>query len=327
MAVSGEAPVTRPRNLASSVDVASHRCGSDPAYSPLVARTSTLDSPIAPVAYDCLKVIVVRDGSAILLSEFWQKPVRSGDVIVLAANTLCGSDPEGRITVTTIYADSDYVLDQLRWQYAGVINDRLDAQGFIETVYAEPVQILRLGEARASVLLPWLDEFVSLSADGRFSLHFLRMQALWSQIADVVVPLMTKSTGQLSGPQRLDSQSTVPGRRRFTPLRVEVHRAAGLLRRFPERRWTLDQLASEVHLSPSRLSTLFVEAYGKTPLAFLTMIRAEQLAKYLRETDLTVAATMQRVGWQSRSHASRLFRQYAGVSPGKYRQLRKVIAK
>lgn len=321
--MSGEAPVTGPRDLASSIDVASHRCGSDPAYSPLVARTSTLDSPIAPVAYDCLKVIVVRDGSAILLSEFWQKPVRSGDVIVLAANTLCGSDPEGRITVTTIYADSDYVLDQLRWQYAGVISDRLDAQGFIETVYAEPVQILRLGEARASALLPWLDEFVSLSADGRFSLHFLRMQALWSQIADVVVPLMTRSTAPLTAP-RIGTQFTVPGRRRFSPLRVEVRRAAGLLRKFPERRWTLDQLAAEVHLSPSRLGSLFVDAYGKTPLAFLTMIRAEQLAKYLRETDLTVAAAMQRVGWQSRSHATQLFRRYAGLSPGEYRQFHRI---
>lgn len=48
---------------------------------------------MGPVAYDCVKVIVVRDGSAILFSEFGQKPVRPGDVILLAANTLCGSEP------------------------------------------------------------------------------------------------------------------------------------------------------------------------------------------------------------------------------------------
>lgn len=64
-----------------------------------------------------------------------------------------------------------------------------------------------------------------------------------------------------------------------------------------------------------------MDAYGKAPLAFLTMLRAERLAKYLRDTDLTVAAAMQLVGWHSRSHATRLFRQYVGVTPGQYRQM------
>lgn len=64
-----------------------------------------------------------------------------------------------------------------------------------------------------------------------------------------------------------------------------------------------------------------MEAFGKTPFAFLTMIRAENLAKYLRETDLTVTAAMQRVGWHSRSHATKLFQQYVGLTPGDYRRL------
>jgi AraC family transcriptional regulator len=39
------------------------------------ARTRTIHRPVGPVAYDCVKVIIVRDGSAILFSEFGQKPV------------------------------------------------------------------------------------------------------------------------------------------------------------------------------------------------------------------------------------------------------------
>ena len=49
-------------------------------------------------------------------------------------------------------------------------------------------------------------------------------------------------------------------------------------------------------MSSSRLSSVFVEAYGKTPLAYLTMIRAEHLAKYIRETNLTVAGGVQAEG-------------------------------
>ena len=97
----------------------------------MVARTRTVHRPVGPLAYDCVKIIVVRDGSAILFSEFGQQPVKVGDAIVLAANTLCGSEPEDHITVTTIYADTDYVIDQVFWQYAEQFTDRLDAKAFL----------------------------------------------------------------------------------------------------------------------------------------------------------------------------------------------------
>lgn len=292
-------------------------------YQPVVARTSTMHgSAVGPVAHDCVKVIIVRDGSAFLFGEFGQRPVKVGDVILLGANVLCGSEPEGHITVTTIYLDSDYVLDQVRWQYAGLLCDHLDAQGFADTIYTEPAQFLRLGEDRAGMLMPWLDELVSLSIEKQFARDYFRIQALWFSISHVIAPFIKMSPVRVSSSQRAHIRPTLPRDRRFAPLRVEVRRAAELLREDPARRWTLEDLAAEVHLSPSRLSSVFVEAYGKTPLAFLTMIRAEHLARYLRETDLTVSAAMQRVGWHSRSHASRLFRQYVGLTPGDYRRLR-----
>lgn len=296
--------------------------GTGQQFSALVARTHTFHAPVCPVAYDCVKVIVVRDGSAILFSDFGQQPVKSGDVILLGSNVLCGSEPEGHVTATTVYLDTDYVLDQVRWQYAGLLRDHLDARGFADKLYTEPAQILRLGEDRAERLTPWLDELVVLSVEGNFPRDYLRMQALWFQIAYLIAPFIKVSPVRISSAQRAHIRPTLPRSRRFAPVRVEARLAAELLREAPARRWTLDDLAAEVHLSPSRLSSVFVDAYGKTPLTYLTMIRAEYLAKYLRETDLTVSAAMQRVGWHSRSHATRLFRQYVGVTPGHYRRIR-----
>lgn len=80
---------------------------------PVLARTRSIYHPVGPVAYDCVKLIFVRHGSAILLSEFGERPVTIGDVIMLGASTLCGSEPEGSITVTTLYLDRDYVIDQV----------------------------------------------------------------------------------------------------------------------------------------------------------------------------------------------------------------------
>lgn len=147
-------------------------------FTPLIARSATIHASIAPVAYDCVKLIFIRSGSAILLSEFGEQAVKPGDVIALGANTLCGSEPEGSITVTTLYLDRDYVIDQVFWQHAALLSDRLAAQDFAGEVYSEPAQILRLGEHRAGMLMPWLDELVALSIDGPSSERFYRMQAL-----------------------------------------------------------------------------------------------------------------------------------------------------
>jgi len=104
------------------------------AFTPIFARTKTVHSPVGPMAYDCIKLGFVRSGSAILFSEFGEKPVSPGDVIVLAANARCESEPEGSITVTTVYLDTDYqyLIDQVFWQHVGLLQDRLDAQDFAE---------------------------------------------------------------------------------------------------------------------------------------------------------------------------------------------------
>lgn len=105
-------------------------------FVPLVERTRTLHRPGGLVAYDCVKLIVMRDGSAIVFSEFGKQDVKVGDVIRLGANVLCGSESEGHITAT--YADSDYVLDQVFWQYAALLGDRLATQAFADELYTEP---------------------------------------------------------------------------------------------------------------------------------------------------------------------------------------------
>jgi DNA-binding domain-containing protein, araC-type len=87
-----------------------------------------------PVAHDFVMLNFVRAGSAILFSEFGEQLVKPGDVILLAANVLCGAEPEAHVTVTTIYADTDYVIDQVFWQHVEFLQDRLHAQDFAATV-------------------------------------------------------------------------------------------------------------------------------------------------------------------------------------------------
>ncbi|GAV97403.1 AraC family transcriptional regulator [Corynebacterium glutamicum] len=287
---------------------------------PIIARTATIHQPMAPAAYDCVKLVVVRDGSALLLSEFGQRFVTVGDVVVLNANVLCGSEPESHITTTTIYLDTDYVIDQVFWQHAWLLHDRLDAERFTNAVYSEPSQVLRLGEDRTGMLMPWLDELVARSIDGGFRSHFHRMQALWFSIADVVMPFLKVTQIRQSRGQRAHARPTLPRCRRFAPARDEAHQTRATLASDIATNWTLDVLSARVHLSPKQLSRVFTETYGKTPSAYLTMLRVEEMAHLLRETHLTIDAAARRVGWASRSRANEAFQQCVGMTPSEYRR-------
>lgn len=135
-------------------------------FVPIIARIRCDLFPVDPLAFDCVKFIVVRGGSAILFSEVGTRHVNFGDVVVLAPNTLCGAEPEGWVTTTTIYLDRDYIVDQVFWQYAARFGTRNDASRFLETQYVQPAQVVRLGEERAGTLLPWLDELAALILEG-----------------------------------------------------------------------------------------------------------------------------------------------------------------
>ncbi|HOW02353.1 MAG TPA: AraC family transcriptional regulator [Rhodoglobus sp.] len=240
---------------------------------------------------------------------------------MLGANVLCGSEPEGHVTTTTVFANTDYLVDQVFWQYVGFLQDRLEAQDFFATTYAEPAQVLRLGEDRAGMLMPWLDELVALSVEDRPVANFHRVQALWFSIAHVLTPFVTTTPVRESSTQRATTWPAPPRRRGFAPLRAEARRVAELLRSDPVRRWSVTDLAREVHLSKSQLGRVFVEAYGKSPIAYLTMLRAERMAGLLRTTDTPIAVVAREVGWSDPDFAARQFRRSVGVTPSRYRAI------
>ena len=292
-----------------------------PAFSPVVARTTAVCHPIRPVAYDCVRLIVIRSGSAVLLSEFGKRRVTTGHAVLLAANTLCCSMPDGAMIATTLYLDHDYLVDQIFWQYAAVMAHRLQAHEAINAAYAEPAQVLEIGDDRVGDIAPWLDELSALSLDGPAPDRFFRMQALLFSVIDVIAPFVRVTMARETSTQRRATCPSVPRHRAFAPLRLEARLAADLLREEPQHRWTLPELARSVHLSPSQIGRVFVDAYGKTPIAYLTMIRVERMAVLLRETDQPISRVARQVGWGDPDYAARQFRRGVGMTPRQYRAL------
>ncbi|MBL3678883.1 AraC family transcriptional regulator [Leucobacter chromiireducens subsp. solipictus] len=272
--------------------------------------------PIRPGFYSRAKFILVRGGSGVFCSEFGKKRVVRGDAILMASNTLCGSTPDGSTTYTTVYLDPEYLIDQVRWRHAHLLHDKLEATRLLEDLYPISTIFFRLDQNRAKVIAAWLDELVVLSR-GSVGRNFHRMQALWSSTANLISPFLPDFPSEV---EPFDLESIFSPNRWAFPMRAEARLAAELLRSEPGKSWTLACLSAAVHLSSSQLRVVFTEAHGKTPAAYLAVIRAERLAELLRTSDLTIDSAMLTVGWRSSSHGTALFRRIAGMTPGEYRR-------
>jgi AraC-like DNA-binding protein len=102
--------------------------------------------------------------------------------------------------------------------------------------------------------------------------------------------------------------------------RYKLHQLIETISRHPERAWTVTDMAREVHVSTSLLTTLFQREYGQAPLELVIHHRVQKAAFLLQETDDTLEAIASAVGYKNPYSFSRLFTKHMGTSPGRYRR-------
>lgn len=82
---------------------------------------------------------------------------------------------------------------------------------------------------------------------------------------------------------------------------------------------SVEDIAQTVRLSPGHLSRVFRDEMGLGPKDFLTQVRLEAARCLLRETGEKVGAIATMAGFYDAPHLARLFRNYDGCTPRKYR--------
>lgn len=113
-----------------------------PCARPFIAYLTDSRRPVNQRAHDCITIHIVRSGSVILTSGDLQKPIRVGDVTLIAPLTLTGYVPEGEAGITTLLIDTDYLIEHLFWQHLAVIPDRDAARDLAARLYPDPAQAL-----------------------------------------------------------------------------------------------------------------------------------------------------------------------------------------
>lgn len=81
----------------------------------------------------------------------------------------------------------------------------------------------------------------------------------------------------------------------------------------------LGVMADMMHISPEHLSRVIKGVTGKNYTEILNRIRLEQAKIYLKTTDMKLDEIAQKVGCGNARNLIRIFKQYEGITPGKYR--------
>ncbi|MFT3708871.1 MAG: AraC family transcriptional regulator [Archangium sp.] len=87
----------------------------------------------------------------------------------------------------------------------------------------------------------------------------------------------------------------------------------------PGRDWQLAELARAAGMSRTTFAEKFKSAAGVAPLAYLAQWRTRLAEKALRDTDTTIAALAESLGFSSESAFSHAFKRLNGTSPHRFR--------
>ena len=87
------------------------------------------------------------------------------------------------------------------------------------------------------------------------------------------------------------------------------------------KRWRVEDLAAHACFSVSQFQRVFRATFGVSPMTYLSILRVQEMARLIRETNEPIATISARVGWAPQDgQASRIFRRYMGASPSSYRR-------
>ncbi len=79
-------------------------------------------------------------------------------------------------------------------------------------------------------------------------------------------------------------------------------------------------LAAMDGLSQSHYRTLFRRVMGRTPAAYITLLRIEKARRLLMDPDMPIAEVAHECGYEDPLYFSRVFSRMIGVSPSEYRR-------
>lgn len=105
--------------------------------------------------------------------------------------------------------------------------------------------------------------------------------------------------------------------RHTTKLSLDV---ANYVRHHLSEQISVEKMAGEFFLSRPYLSSKFKQETGQTLTDFILREKTEEAKRLLRYSEKSLSAISAYLGFSSHGHFARVFKKYAGLTPGEYRE-------
>ena len=142
-------------------------------------------------------------------------------------------------------------------------------------------------------LLTWESSFVSANSEATIS-HLLWV--LFSKLHETAAEELTNA---------------------HTQALVRLHKK---ICNQPQAPWNIAQMAEELHLSTSRLQTLYKQMFGISCMDDVIKRRLYRAKDQLKFTTKSIREIAENCGYNNVEHFCRQFRQYNGCTPGQFRK-------
>lgn len=251
-----------------------------------------------------VEVAVVTGGRGVHRSLTGRRELEVGDVILLRPGVWHGYEDCQWLDLYNCCFSNELLQRELAWtredpllgyllwtgphsmQRRGMLNTRLDAQALKECI----VHLDGLAQLRGSSVTRHRADII-----GRLSLFL----------------------GHLARAVAADPGDVPDGAAHTHPAVLEAMR---LLESRLFHKWTLNELADELHLTPRYVIRLFRTATGLPPMTYLAQHRVEKAAHLLLHTDQPITQIGQAVGWADQNYFARRFKAHYGLTATTYRQ-------
>ena len=125
-------------------------------------------------------------------------------------------------------------------------------------------------------------------------------------LTDILYQIVDNIAGQVNSFQGIHHASALKKAERF------------IMENFA-RKISLEEIAKASGFSAPYFSTIFKDEMGENLSSYLNRLRVERSAFMLTDTDLSLGKIAWACGFEDQSWFSKIFKLYAGMSPGKYR--------
>lgn len=200
-----------------------------------------------------------------------------------------------------------------------VVHEDTFQPGSVERIYCCGVENLRLPGLPENCLLP-RDAGVRLRTGARFVdfetvfrliyEHTVQPRCHSEEIVSGLLPALLMMITQLGGGE--DGETQLES--------AQVNLMRGYIDTHYAEEISLDQIASQVHISPYYASRLFKEQCGYAPMQYVMRRRIGEAQSLLLTTAHTIADIAAQTGFDSPNHFSTIFNKHVGYSPSAYRK-------